>query len=122
MHLCVVSFKQCWQAATGEWLSYGGFPAQMAALATLFDDLTIVVAQAEPRAGGMPLPPGARVVALRNPSGAGFRRKMSVLRGSPAYLARITPPSGPPTWCMRRCRRSSFLGMVVATALGKRSS
>ena len=32
MRVCVVSFKECWQDGTGAWLSYGGFPAQMAAI------------------------------------------------------------------------------------------
>lgn len=121
MRLCVVSFKQCWQGPTGEWLSYGGFPAQMAALASLFDDLTLVVALAEARAGGIPLPPGAKVIALRNPAGAGFRRKMSVLRGLPTYLARITAAIRPADVVHAPVPGDlSFLGMVVATALGKR--
>ena len=28
MRVCVVSFKECWQDATGCWFSYGGFPLQ----------------------------------------------------------------------------------------------
>lgn len=89
MRLCVVSFKQCWQDADGRWLSYGGFPAQMDALRTLCDDMTIVIVGSFPREGGMPLPADARVVPLRTPAGADFRRKLSVAAHLPYYLRRI---------------------------------
>jgi glycosyltransferase involved in cell wall biosynthesis len=89
MKLCVVSFKQCWQDADGRWLSYGGFPAQMASLRSLADSMTIVIVRSTPREGGMPLPPDARVVALRSPHGADFRRKLSVVAHLPYYLGRI---------------------------------
>ena len=89
MRLCVVSFKQCWQDAGGQWCSYGGFPAQMDALRTLCDEMTIVIVASFAREGGMPLPADARVVALRSPSGADFRRKVSVAAQLPYYLGRI---------------------------------
>jgi glycosyltransferase involved in cell wall biosynthesis len=89
MRLCVVSFKQCWQDTEGRWLSYGGFPAQMDALRTLCDDMTIVIVRSFVRDGGMPLPADARVVAVRSPVGVDFRRKLSVLRRLPYYLTRI---------------------------------
>src|SRR3972149_2732183 len=76
MRLCVVSFKECWQDGEGTWVSSGGFPLQMAAIGSLFDDLTLVVVGGERGEGGMPLPPWARVVPLRRPSGAGTRRKL----------------------------------------------
>lgn len=89
MRLCVVSFKQCWQDPAGRWHSYGGFPAQMDALRTLCDEMTIVIVRSFPRAGGMPLPADARVVALRSPTGIDFRRKLSVAAHLPYYLGRI---------------------------------
>lgn len=89
MRLCVVSFKQCWQDPDGRWLSYGGFPAQMGALRTLCDEMTIVIVRSFARAGGMPLPDDARVVALRSPAGIDFRRKLSVAAHLPYYLSRI---------------------------------
>ena len=89
MRLCVVSFKQCWQDPAGRWHSYGGFPAQMDALRTLCDEMTIVIVRSFARAGGMPLPADARVVALRSPTGIDFRRKLSVAAHLPYYLGRI---------------------------------
>lgn len=89
MRLCVVSFKQCWQAPDGRWLSYGGFPAQMDSLRALADDMTIVIVRSTPREGGMPLPADARIVPLRSPAGADFRRKVSVMAHLPYYLGHI---------------------------------
>src|SRR6185436_4923283 len=77
--VCAVSFKPCWQDSSGQWLSFGGFPLQMAAIASLFDEMTLVVEQGEPRPGGLPLPRHANVVALRCPSGSDLRRKISVM-------------------------------------------
>ena len=91
MRLCVVSFKQCWQDPEGRWQSYGGFPAQMDALRTLCDAMTIVIVGSFAREGGMPLPADARVVPLRTPTGADFRRKVSVVAHLPYYLGRIGP-------------------------------
>ena len=85
-HLCVASHKQCWRGPEGAWLSYGGFPRQMEALATIVGRLTLVVVESAPRAGGLPLPPLARVVPLRQPAGADARRKLSILAGLPYYL------------------------------------
>ncbi|HXH25936.1 MAG TPA: glycosyltransferase, partial [Vicinamibacterales bacterium] len=121
MHLCVVSFKPCWQDRDGRWMSSGGFPRQMAAVASLFDRLTLVVVRTDPQAGGLPLPPEAEVVALRSPSGAGGRRKVSVLAGLGYYLGAIAP-------CVRRADvvhvpvpgDISFLGFLVALAFRKR--
>lgn len=89
MRLCVVSFKQCWQEPEGGWYSYGGFPAQMDALRTLCDDMTIVIVRSFARAGGMPLPPDAHIVPLRSPAGQNARRKLSVVANLGYYLTRI---------------------------------
>jgi glycosyltransferase involved in cell wall biosynthesis len=90
MHVCVVSFKECWQDDSGRWLSTGGFPLQMTAIASLFRETTLVVCRGRPQAGGIPLPVVARVVPLRVPTGADLRRKVSVLAGAPYYLGAIT--------------------------------
>lgn len=88
MHVCVVSFKECWEDS-GLWFSYGGFPLQMAALGSLFNRMTLVVVRGPRRAGGVPLPVGASVVSLRSPRGTDFQRKLSVLAHLPYYLNTI---------------------------------
>jgi len=122
MHLCAVSFKECWQDEAGAWYSDGGFPLQMAAIASLFDDATILVTRREtPGAGGLPLPPQARVVPIRRPAGKDMRRKASVLAHLPYYLwiigshvrradvVHVPPPGDIP-----------FIGMLVALGFRKR--
>jgi glycosyltransferase involved in cell wall biosynthesis len=84
MRLCAVSFKECWQEQ-GQWMSSGGFPLQMAAIGTLFDEMTLVIVEGETRSGGMPLPAHASVVALRSPRGSDLRRKWSIAAGLPYY-------------------------------------
>src|SRR4051812_13404223 len=74
MRACVVSSKECWKDETGRWLSFGGFPLQMDAISSLFDKTTLLVVAADPRPGGIPLPAGARVVAIRSPEGHDTRR------------------------------------------------
>jgi glycosyltransferase involved in cell wall biosynthesis len=88
--VCVVTFKECWQANDGAWYSSGGFPIQMAAIASLFDEMTLVIVQVEPRAGGVALPSQARVIGLASPVGLDLRRKLSVVARLPYYLARIS--------------------------------
>jgi glycosyltransferase involved in cell wall biosynthesis len=121
MRVCVVSLKECWQAEDGAWLSSGGFPLQMTAIASLFDESTLVVLRGTPNGGGIPLPRGARVVALRRPTGEDLRRKLSVIAHLPYYLAQIArhaaradvvhaPPPGD----------IPLLGMLVALAMRKR--
>ena len=89
MHVCVVSFKECWPEQ-GQWMSSGGFPLQMAAVGSLFDRMTLVVVRGRRQSGGIPLPPEATVVALRPPRGADLRRKLSVAAGLPYYLGAIS--------------------------------
>ncbi|HEU5049494.1 MAG TPA: glycosyltransferase, partial [Gemmatimonadales bacterium] len=55
----------------------------------LCDEMTIVIVGSFAREGGMPLPADARVVPLRSPAGADFRRKLSVVAHLPYYLGRI---------------------------------
>ncbi len=86
--VCAVSFKECWEE-DGRWMSSGGFPLQMAAVASLFDETVLVVTRGDPQAGGHPLPANARVIPLRRPYGADGRRKLSILVRSPYYLWRI---------------------------------
>lgn len=91
--VCAVSFKPCWQDESGKWLSSGGFPLQMGGIASLFDEMVLVIVRAAPGAvpagGGIPLPAGARVVALSEPRGTDARRKLSVAARLPYYLWKI---------------------------------
>ncbi len=120
--VCVVSFKECWQDPSGAWLSTGGFPLQMAAIASLFDRMTLLVTRRdEPGEGGIPLPEGAGVVIMRRPRGEDLRRKLFVLAHLPEYLrviarhakpadvVHVPPPGDIP-----------LLGMIVGLVLRKR--
>lgn len=120
--VCAVSFKECWQDAEGDWYSTGGFPLQMAAIASLFDRMTLLVTRrAEPGEGGVPLSPAAEVVVLRRPQGENLRRKLFVVTHLFEYLSLIArharqadvvhvPPPGD----------IPLLGMLVALVLRKR--
>ncbi|WP_442508737.1 glycosyltransferase family 4 protein [Novipirellula sp. SH528] len=118
--VCVVSFKQCWQDATGQWMSYGGFPLQMTAVGTLFDQMTLMIERGKEREGGLPLPKHADVIVIPSPVGVDARRKLSVLTRLPYYLWKIA----------KHCRNCDavhtpvpgdmpLLGMIVAIALRK---
>lgn len=121
-NVCVISGKESWQDADGNWYSNGGFPLQMRAIASLFDRMTLLVtARTTPGEGGIRLPENAEVVVLRTPSGEDFRRKISVLLHLPhlfgtmlrharnADVVHVPPPGDIP-----------LLGMVAALALRKR--
>ena len=121
MQLVVISFKPCWRDEKGAWISSGGFPRQMSAIASLFQRTILVVAEVKPQPGGIPLPAGAEVRPMRNPNGADLRRKLDVLLRFPYYLSVITravlqadvvhtPIPGD----------LAFLGMLVALLLRKR--
>jgi glycosyltransferase involved in cell wall biosynthesis len=121
MKVCAISFKECWQDEAGNWLSSGGFPLQMAAVGSLFDEMTLLIVGERPQSGGLPLPQLAHVVPLRKPSGQDTRRKLAVLMNLPYYLGII----------VRHVRSADvihtplpgdlpFLGMLVALALRKR--
>lgn len=120
MNLCVVSFKECWRGPAGEWLSDGGFPRQMAAIATLFDEAVLVTPAVPARDGGIPLPSAMRLVPLPRPDGCDTRRKLSVLTGLSRYVGLIAP----------EVRRADvvhvplpgdlpFIGMIIAQTLHK---
>jgi glycosyltransferase involved in cell wall biosynthesis len=94
VRVCVVTFKECWRDAAGRWYSSGGFPVQMGAIASLFDQMTLLTVEGAPRAGGLPLPATARVVPLRQPRGDDLRRKLSVVAGLPHYLRTIARHAG----------------------------
>lgn len=89
MRVCAVSYKQCWQDESGQWMSYGGFPFQMQAIASLFDEMTLIIESGEPREGGCPLPAHADVVSLKSPVGTDTRRKISLLLRFPYYFGKI---------------------------------
>jgi glycosyltransferase involved in cell wall biosynthesis len=70
-------------------MSYGGFPYQMSAIGSLFDEMTLIIERGEPRPGGCPLPEHAEVVALASPVGKDARRKISLLLRFPYYFTKI---------------------------------
>jgi glycosyltransferase involved in cell wall biosynthesis len=67
-------------------MSDGGFPRQMAAIASLFDEMVLVTVNGSPRSGGIPLPQHVRVVPLPLPAGVDIRRKLSVIAGLSRYV------------------------------------
>ena len=89
VRICAVSYKQCWQDESGRWMSYGGFPYQMRAIGSLFDEMTLIIEKGEPREGGCPLPEYADVVSLNSPVGTDARRKISLLLRFPYYFGKI---------------------------------
>lgn len=120
--VCAVSFKECWQDPSGTWLSSGGFPLQMGAIASLFDRMTLLVTRRDqPGDGGIALPSTAEVVILRNPPGQNLRRKLFVLAHLPEYVSAIA----------RHVRRADvvhvpppgdlpLLGMILGLTLRRR--
>jgi hypothetical protein len=94
MKLCIASYKPVWRSpgtASG-FASDGGFPAQIAAISSLFDHTELVVCErsAPPDSPGIPLPAnGVRVVPVPMPPGADAARKLFMLGGGGYYLARM---------------------------------
>src|SRR5437016_2972385 len=89
MRICAVSYKLCWQDGDGNWLASGGFSSQMAAIASLFEEMTLVICRGRPQAGGTPLPRRATVIPLRQPPGTGSGRKLAMLGRLPYYIMTI---------------------------------
>jgi glycosyltransferase involved in cell wall biosynthesis len=121
LRLCIVSFKECWRDEQGHWCSYGGFPLQVSAVASLFDETTLLIVQGAPRDGGIRIDGMTRVVPLRSPKGADLRRKISVATRLPYYAGQIA----------RHVRLADvvhvpvpgdipLLGMLIALVLRKR--
>ena len=109
MRICAIAFKPCWQDENGRWLSEGGHPLQMAAMAALFDEMTLVInRRKQPGTGGMPLPAHAEIIALRSPAGTDFRRKISVVLGLPYYLRTL----------VRHIRRADVVHTAVPGDIG----
>ena len=69
----------------------GGFPRQMTAISSLFDEMVIVTPEVPARRGGIPLPMRARVEPLKCPAGVDARRKLSVLAGLGGHLRTMAP-------------------------------
>ena len=89
MRLLVVSHKLCWRsdASPTGFATEGGFPAQMRAIAELFDETTVMVpvCGVGPRPGEMQLDgPGLRVLPLSAPAGRSFARKLAM----PVWMGR----------------------------------
>ena len=89
MRVCAVSSKVCWQNGDGLWMADGGFPIQMAGIASLFDEMDLLIVGAAPRTGGLLIPAKAAVFPLKQPYGADARRKLSVVARLPYYLLKI---------------------------------
>jgi glycosyltransferase involved in cell wall biosynthesis len=89
MKVCVISSKVCWQDAEGLWKTDGGFPIQMSAIASLFDEMDLLIIGSSPRSGGLSIPPKATVIPLDQPYGADMRRKISVFVRLPYYASNI---------------------------------
>jgi glycosyltransferase involved in cell wall biosynthesis len=120
MNVCAISFKECWRDGSARWMSDGGFPRQMTAIASLFDEMTLLTTVVPARRGGIPLPDTLRLVPLPRPVGIDARRKVSVVASLPRY-ARIMA---------REIRRADavhvplpgdlpFIGMLIAQMLRK---
>jgi glycosyltransferase involved in cell wall biosynthesis len=86
MRMCAISFKECWRGEDGRWMSDGGFPLQMQAIGSLFQEMTLLLVENPGKEGGMPLPERAQIALLRPPEGADFRRKLFVLAHLGHYL------------------------------------
>ncbi len=71
-------------------MSYGGFPLQMEAIGSLFDEMTLLIERGKVREGGLALPRHANIVVLPSAVGTDARRKLSVLVRLPYYLAKLT--------------------------------
>lgn len=91
MKVCAVSFKECWRDSEGRWFSDGGFPLQMSAIGTLFDGMTLLIVESAPKAGGLPLPGSAEVVALPKPQGRDGRRKVWIAMNAGRYVRKFLP-------------------------------
>ena len=85
MKLTVISYKVCWAVAGDDSVNYvttGGFPYQLRAVADLFDETTAVLVQTDrpPVAGLKPLT--AQTLAIKTvpePASQGFARKIGLL-------------------------------------------
>ena len=120
--VCAVSFKECWQNEEGDWFSSGGFPLQMAAVASLFDSMTLLVTRSDrPGAGGIALPRNAEVHLLRRPPGRNLRRKLAILAHSREYFREIVRMARPAD-CVHVPPPGDLplLGMLVGLVLRKR--
>ncbi len=121
MHVCVVSSKECWQDATGNWMTYGSFPVQIGAIASLFDTMTMVIVRGQAHDRGLPLPSRARIVPLDRPEGDAIQRKISLMKHLRYYLNTIAPNVRQADVVYTPLPADiSLLGMLLALVLRKR--
>ena len=94
MKLLVVSSKECWPSPDNDgWVTVGGFPYQMEALSTLFEQSVLMIAQRR-----SPVPAGAQrlqghnlsVDPLPEPTATGWRRKLALLLWLPRHWRRLS--------------------------------
>ncbi len=91
LNLAVVSYKVCWRSGEG-FVSFGGFPQQMSALAQLFTSTNLLILERDP-----PLPQGAvpilgpdiGVRPSPEPPGDGLVRKLRLIPWAAVHGPRI---------------------------------
>jgi len=92
MNVVIISHKECWQKATGKFVTTGGFPFQIRVISDIFDHTTLVITRRRSPApvGALPLfGKNLEVIALDEPHGSDLRRKLALLFWIPAHLARL---------------------------------
>ena len=80
MHLVAISFKECWQDDQGNWISSGGFPLQMNAIASLFQNMTLLITKTQPKDGGIPFNKDIQIVPMQSPKGHDLGRKIYMVQ------------------------------------------
>jgi glycosyltransferase involved in cell wall biosynthesis len=91
LNLVVVSYKVCWRS-DGRFVSFGGFPQQMSALAQLFTSTSLLILERDP-----PPPQGAVPILGRDidvrpspePYGEGLMRKLGLISWAAVHGPRI---------------------------------
>ncbi|MFM8320107.1 MAG: glycosyltransferase family 4 protein [Chloroflexota bacterium] len=91
MQLVVISHKETWRSPTSPsgYVTVGGFPFQMSAIAELFDHTRLVTAlrAGPPPSGALPLAGKNLVVTpLPEPAGVEWKRKLAMLVWVPRHL------------------------------------
>ena len=108
MKLCVASCKPVWRSPDAEsgYATDGGFPFQMAAISSLFDQTDLIVCErpAPLDTPGTPLPQhGVRVVPLREPGGTDATCPEYVSKARYRYALEQPAGSASPSGALGAC-------------------